>query len=105
MRQLLGTLCVTSSLALGGADPTGGFCLRTLSCCRPTAIVGPILDTVIVSHCVAGASCVELGWRVNMCLLRPFTASIRVHRFVSSIVTLWGYKAGSRPCVNLHPLT
>jgi hypothetical protein len=42
-RLLLATLCVTLNLALfahGGADPTGEFCLRTLSYCRPTTIVG-----------------------------------------------------------------
>jgi hypothetical protein len=40
--QLLATLCVALSLAmfaLGGADPTGGLFLRTLSIGRPTAIV------------------------------------------------------------------
>jgi hypothetical protein len=38
MRQLLATLCVTSSLALvalGGYDLSEGFCLRTLSFGRP----------------------------------------------------------------------
>jgi hypothetical protein len=88
---LLATLCVALSLglvALGGADPTSGFYLRTLrigrpmtkggpildtiaiSCVfvdlrtlgigRPTIIVGPVLDTVAVSYvCVAGAMCEE----------------------------------------------
>jgi hypothetical protein len=40
--QLLATLCAALSLtlfALGGADLTGGFCLRTLSFGRPTTIV------------------------------------------------------------------
>jgi hypothetical protein len=37
--------------ALGGAESTGVFCLRTLSFSRPTTIVGPILDMVAVSHC------------------------------------------------------
>jgi hypothetical protein len=38
MRQLLATLYLTSSralVALGGSDPTSGFCLRTLSFDRP----------------------------------------------------------------------
>jgi hypothetical protein len=61
MCQLLATLCVFSSLARGSADPTGRFCLRTLSCCRPMIIVGLILDTVTVSYSVAGVSCEELG--------------------------------------------
>jgi hypothetical protein len=71
--QLVATLCVASSLALfawGSADPAVGFCLRTLSYCRPTAIMGPILDTVVVSHNVVGTSFQELEWCVNMCLLR-----------------------------------
>jgi hypothetical protein len=62
--QLLATLCVALSLALfalGGADPTCVFCLRTLSYSRPMEIVGPVLDTVVVSHAIVGASCEELG--------------------------------------------
>jgi hypothetical protein len=60
--QLLATLCVTLSLALfalSGADPTGRLCLRTLSFSRPTAIMGPILDTVIVSRSIEGVICEE----------------------------------------------
>jgi hypothetical protein len=67
--------------------------------------MGPILDTVAVSHDVVGTSCEELGWRVNMCLLHPFTTHVRAHRFASSVVTPRGYKAGGRPCANLCPLT
>jgi hypothetical protein len=51
--QLLATLCVVLSLtlfALSGADLTGGFCLRTLSFSRPTAIARTILHMVVVSH-------------------------------------------------------
>jgi hypothetical protein len=54
---LLATLCVTLSLALfalGGADPTGGFSLRTLSFSRHTTIVGPILDTIVVFCAIEG---------------------------------------------------
>jgi hypothetical protein len=64
MRQLLANLCVTLFLTLftqGGADPTGGISLRTMSYCKPTAIVRPILDTLTISHGVEGASCEELG--------------------------------------------
>jgi hypothetical protein len=107
MHQLLATLCVASSLTLfawGGANPTSGFCLRSLSCCRPMAIVGPILDMITVSHGVAGASCEELGCHVDMCLLRPFNASVRAHRFASSVDTPWDYNTGNRPCLNLRPL-
>jgi hypothetical protein len=58
--QLLATLYVALSLALfalGGADPTGGFCLRTVSFSRPMTITGSILDTVAVSHAVEGVVC------------------------------------------------
>jgi hypothetical protein len=70
MRQLLATLCVTLSLALialGSAYSTGGYCLRTLSNSRPTAIVGPILDTVVVSHAVVSEynqACPSLLWHL-----------------------------------------
>jgi hypothetical protein len=66
--------------------------------------VGPILDTVTVSHDVAGVSGDELGWHVNMCLLRPFAALVRARHFASSAVTTWGYKAGGCPYANLCPL-
>jgi hypothetical protein len=52
-RQLLATLYVALSLALFaqvGTDPTGGFCLRTLSYSGPTTIMGPILHMVPVSR-------------------------------------------------------
>jgi hypothetical protein len=72
--------------------------------CRPTTIMGPILDTVVVSCDVVGTSCEELGWHVNMYLLCPFNVPIRVHCFASLIVTLRAYKAGGHPCANLRPL-
>jgi hypothetical protein len=108
MHQLLITLCVTSSLslfALGGSDLTGGICLRTLSCCRPTVIMGPVLDTVAISRDVEGASFKEFGWCVNLCLLCPFTMFVRVRRFASSVVTPRGYKAGGHPYMNVRHLT
>jgi hypothetical protein len=67
-------------------------------------IVGHVLDTVAVFRDVENESCEELGWHVNSCLLHPFTMFVRAHRFTSSAVTPQGYKAGSRPCMNLHPL-
>jgi hypothetical protein len=76
VRQLLATICVAlccALFALGGADPTRNFCLRTLGCSRPTAIVGPVLDMVVISHVLVGTSCEELEWCVNMGLLCPFT--------------------------------
>jgi hypothetical protein len=64
MCQMLATLCVASSLtlfALGGSDPTGGFHLGTLRVAGPSAIMGPILDTIVVYHNVEGALYEELG--------------------------------------------
>jgi hypothetical protein len=90
MHQLVATLCVTLFLALfalGGFDPTDGFCLRTLSYCRPTIIMWLNLDMVTISHEVEGALCEELGWRVNSCLLCPFITSVRARRFASLVVT------------------
>jgi hypothetical protein len=61
--QLLTTLCVTLSrtlFALGGTDPTGGFYLKTLSFAGPSAIMGPVWDTIDVSCAVvAGTMCEE----------------------------------------------
>jgi hypothetical protein len=106
--QLLATLYVALSLTLfawGGADPTDGFCLRTLSCSWPTTIMGPVLDTVSISHTVVGTSREEMERHVNMGLLFPFTMLVRARRFASSVLTLRGYKDGGRPCTHLHPLT
>jgi hypothetical protein len=64
MCQLLAALCVTSSLSLvtpGGSDLTGGFCLQPLALADPSAIMGPILDMVVVSCDVEGASCEGSG--------------------------------------------
>jgi hypothetical protein len=71
---------------------------------QATAIVGPILDTIAISRDVADTSCEELGWRVNSCLLQPFSVHVRAHHFSTSVVTPWGYKVGGRPCMNLHRL-
>jgi hypothetical protein len=65
---------------------------------------GPILDMVVVSYYVEGASCEELGWCLNSCLLHPFTVPVRAYRFASSVVTPQDYKAGGRICLNLRPL-
>jgi hypothetical protein len=105
--QLLATLCVASSLTLFsqcGIDPTDRVCLRTLSYCRPTTTVGPILDMAIVSGDVVGTSCEELGRHVNMGLLHPFIVPVRACHFASLVVTPRGYKIGSCPCANLLPL-
>jgi hypothetical protein len=99
MHQMLATLCVESSfalVALGGSDPTGGFRLGTLSVAGPSTIVEPVLDLVAISCDVEGASCEELGWHVNPCLLCLFTAPARAHRFTTSGATPQGNKVGSR---------
>jgi hypothetical protein len=83
-RQLLTILCITLSLALfslGGADSASGFCLRTLSFSRPTTIVGPILDRVVVSHDVKGMTCDETGRHVSIynalyCILQGPVSSL-----------------------------
>jgi hypothetical protein len=101
MHQMLATLCVASSLtlvALSGFNLTGGFCLGTLRFAGPSAIMGPILDMVVVSHDVEGVSCDELGWRVNSCLLRLFSVFAGARRFASSVVTPQGYKARGCSC-------
>jgi hypothetical protein len=69
---LLAIPCVTLSLilfALGDADLTGGFCLRTLSFASHSTIMGPILDMFIVSRDVVGTSCEVLERHANLSLL------------------------------------
>jgi hypothetical protein len=51
---------------MGNANLAGGFYLRTLSSSRPTSIVGPILDMVVVSYAIEGSICEESGRRVNV---------------------------------------
>jgi hypothetical protein len=84
----MATLCVTLSLtllALGSADPVGGFCLGTLSFGRPTTIVGPVLDTISIScDVIADTMCEVLGSRVNMGLL----GLVRTPCSTSSVVIL-----------------
>jgi hypothetical protein len=91
------TLCVALSLALfslGGPDPGGWFFLRILRFGRPMAIVGPILDTVVISHAiVVGTMCVESGRPVNMGLLHL----VRARCFASSVVTPQGNKSQKLP--------
>jgi hypothetical protein len=68
MCQMLATLCVASSLtlvALGGSNLIGKFRLGTLSIAGPSAIMGSIFDTVVISHNVEGVSYEESGWHVN----------------------------------------
>jgi hypothetical protein len=70
--QLLALLCVALSLTLfplGGADVTSGLYLGTRSFASPSVIMGPILDTIVVSRDVASMLCEELAWHVNMYLL------------------------------------
>jgi hypothetical protein len=60
--------------------------------------VGLILDMVAISRDVEGVSYEELGWHVNLCLLRLFTAPVRARHFASSVITPLGYKASGHPC-------
>jgi hypothetical protein len=69
MCQLLATSCVDLSLALfalGGSNPSGGFRLQTLSIGRPTVIVWPILDTVVISLSAEGMICEEQEGCLNI---------------------------------------
>jgi hypothetical protein len=66
---VLAILFVDLSLALfalGGANPTIGFPLSTLSFSRSTTIVGPILDMVVIPHAVEGTMCEESGRHVSI---------------------------------------
>jgi hypothetical protein len=86
IHQLLATLCVASSLAL--------FALAD-----PSAIMELILDIVVVSHNVEGASYEESRWHANSFLLHLFTVSAKTCCFASSVVTPRGYKADDCSCV------
>jgi hypothetical protein len=90
--------------ALGGADPTSEFYLITLSFVVSSAIVGLVLDTIVVSCDVEGMPCEELGWHVSSCLSCPFIALVRACRVASTGVTPRGYKVGGCPCTRLCPL-
>jgi hypothetical protein len=80
---LLATLCLALSLALfalGGADLTSAVCLRALSFGKSTAIVGPVLDTVVISHdVIVGMVCEESGRHVNIGLLHLLLCLTRAH--------------------------
>jgi hypothetical protein len=82
---MLVTLCVASSLALGGSTRLAGFSLEPRALVGPTTIMRPVLDTVDVSHDEEGVSYEELGWRTNSCLLCLFTAPARTRFFASSV--------------------
>jgi hypothetical protein len=89
---------IPRSVCYGSTDPASRFCLRTLSFGSSTPIMGPILDTVVVS-CIAivGAMCKELGRHVNVGLLCPLLCLVRAHCFTSLVVTLRGYKSEWSP--------
>jgi hypothetical protein len=73
-----------------------GFTLEPRALVGPSAIMGPILDMVVVSHDVEGMSYEELGWHVNLSLLRLFIVPARARR--RSI------KLAITPTRNLRPL-
>jgi hypothetical protein len=39
--------------------------------------MGPILDTIAISHDVEGASCEELGWLTKLVFTVPFYSACR----------------------------
>jgi hypothetical protein len=76
---------------------------RTLSFLRPMAIMGLVLDIVVVfCDVVVGTMYEESGRRVNMGLLCLLLHLVRVCCFSSSVVTTWGYKSERSP---LHMVT
>jgi hypothetical protein len=97
--QLLVTLCVTLSLtlfALGDADLTSGFCLKTLSFSRPTTIVGPILDIVVISHAMEGPVHEELGACKH--IRRTLMHYAKSHCLATSAGTPWAMRMNDGPC-------
>jgi hypothetical protein len=74
-------------VALGGSDSTGGFRLRTPSIAGSSAIVGPILDIVVISYDLEGTSCEELECHVSSCSLRPFYGACEL-ALVRSLLSL-----------------
>jgi hypothetical protein len=71
---------VPHSGSLGGSDPTGRFCPGNLRFAGPSAIMGPVLDTIAISRDVEGASCEEFGWTasegLSLCLLGCYTTGL-----------------------------
>jgi hypothetical protein len=64
----------------------------------PTTIMGPILDTIVVSHAVVvGVMCEEAGRHVNMGLLHLLLCLVSTHCFTSSVVTPQGHKSRRSP--------
>jgi hypothetical protein len=105
---LLATPCFTLSLALvalGGSDPTGKFCLGTLSIGRPHGNHGAHFGYGCCILWCRGRSYEELVWYINLCLLHYFTTSAKAHRFASSIAKWQGIKLAVTPMCNLRPLT
>jgi hypothetical protein len=101
--QLLATLCVTLSLALFalcGADPTGRFCLRTLSSSRPTTIMGGHFGYGYrIPRCrghdkrVVGEVCKHIQ--------RPLLHSAKVHCLAALVVTPRDYENQRLPLCTL----
>jgi hypothetical protein len=101
---MMGTLCVASSLTLGGSDPTSGFHRRTLSIAGPLVIMGPILDMVVISRDVEGALCEESRWCINSCLLPLFIAPARAAALPPRLLHHGAIKLVVAPTHNLCPL-
>jgi hypothetical protein len=100
----LATLCVTFSLALfalGGTDPTGGFCLQSLIFSRPTTIMGLVLDMVAVSRTIDVMICEERGrgGGEGACkrIQCPLLHSAKAHGLTASALTQWGSENNRLP--------
>jgi hypothetical protein len=88
---------VSRSICYGRLLPDWWVSSWNLERWQPLGNCGAILGTVVVSRDIEGTSYEELGWHINLCLLRLFIAPARAHRFASLVVTPRGYKAGGRP--------
>jgi hypothetical protein len=65
-------------VALGGSDPTSGFCLGTLSFVGPLAIVGPHLGYIFYILCCRSWCDVQgVGEACKLCLPRPLLRLVR----------------------------
>jgi hypothetical protein len=88
MHQLLATICVDSSLALGGSDPTSGFRLQTLSFDRPLGNRGARLGYNFHIPCSHSRRDVRVvGEACKLGLSSPLLRLRGPNRFSSSVMT------------------
>jgi hypothetical protein len=71
-----------------------GFALEPSALAGPSTIVGPILDTVVASLTIEGASCGGLVWRVKLVFTVPFYSVYRAQPLCLLGCYTMGYKVG-----------